>query len=63
MLSIVFIVVSVLRSSRFGQRGQGLAEYARILGLIAMIAIPALMFIGEFWSMPDLTATPQQIDT
>lgn len=28
------------------QRGQGLAEYALILGLIAVIAIAALVFIG-----------------
>lgn len=28
------------------ERGQGLAEYALILGLIAVIAIVALVFIG-----------------
>ena len=28
------------------QRGQGLAEYALILGLIAVVAIAALMFLG-----------------
>ena len=28
------------------QRGQGLAEYALILGLIAMVAIVALIFLG-----------------
>ena len=28
------------------ERGQGLAEYALILGLIAVIAIAALVFIG-----------------
>ena len=28
------------------ERGQGLAEYALILGLIAVIAIAALLFIG-----------------
>lgn len=28
------------------ERGQGLAEYALILGLIAVIAIAALIFIG-----------------
>jgi len=27
-------------------RGQGLAEYALILGLIAVIAIAALLFLG-----------------
>jgi pilus assembly protein Flp/PilA len=29
-----------------GQRGQGLAEYALILALIAVIAIAALVFLG-----------------
>lgn len=28
------------------QRGQGLAEYALILGLIAIVAIAALLFLG-----------------
>jgi Flp pilus assembly pilin Flp len=30
----------------YGQRGQGLAEYALILALIAIIAIVALLFLG-----------------
>lgn len=29
-----------------GQRGQGLAEYALLLGLIAIVAIVALLFLG-----------------
>jgi pilus assembly protein Flp/PilA len=29
------------------QRGQGLAEYALILGLIAIVAIAALIFLGD----------------
>ena len=29
------------------QRGQGLAEYALILGLIAVVAIVSLMFLGD----------------
>ena len=29
-----------------GQRGQGLAEYALILALIAIVAIAALVFLG-----------------
>ena len=29
-----------------GERGQGLAEYALILGLIAVLAIAALTFLG-----------------
>ena len=30
-----------------GERGQGLAEYALILALIAIVAILALIFLGE----------------
>ncbi len=30
-----------------GQRGQGLAEYALILALIAIVAIGSLIFLGE----------------
>ncbi len=33
--------------SRRGEKGQGLAEYALILGLIALIAIGAVMFLGQ----------------
>jgi len=29
-----------------GERGQGLAEYALILGLIAVVSIVALLFVG-----------------
>jgi pilus assembly protein Flp/PilA len=29
------------------EEGQGLAEYALILGLIAVVAITALMFLGQ----------------
>ncbi len=32
---------------RRGEQGQGLAEYALILALIAVIAIAALFFLGE----------------
>lgn len=32
---------------RRGERGQGLAEYALILALIAVIAIAALLFLGS----------------
>jgi pilus assembly protein Flp/PilA len=32
--------------SRDDERGQGLAEYALILALIAIIAIAALLFLG-----------------
>ena len=30
-----------------GQRGQGLAEYALILALIAIVAVASLIFLGE----------------
>ena len=33
-------------SPRLGQRGQGLAEYALNLALIAIVAISALLFLG-----------------
>jgi pilus assembly protein Flp/PilA len=32
---------------RHDERGQGLAEYALILGLIAIVAIIALIFMGS----------------
>jgi Flp pilus assembly pilin Flp len=36
-----------VRSRRLGrEHGQGLAEYALILGLIAVVAIVALVFLG-----------------
>jgi len=34
-------------ASTQGEEGQGLAEYALILGLIALIAIGAVMFLGS----------------
>lgn len=37
---------SAVRSDRIPARGQGLAEYALILALIAIIAIVALLFLG-----------------
>jgi Flp pilus assembly pilin Flp len=40
------ILPSFLRSGR-DERGQGLAEYALILGLIAVLAIVALLFLGN----------------
>lgn len=35
-----------LFQKREGQEGQGLAEYALILALIAVVAIAALVFLG-----------------
>ena len=32
---------------RDGEEGQGLAEYALILGLIAIVAILSLVFLGD----------------
>ena len=41
------MVLSILNSlTRDDERGQGLAEYALILALIAIIAIAALIFLG-----------------
>jgi pilus assembly protein Flp/PilA len=40
------MVVAWLASFRNNEEGQGLAEYALILALIAVIAIAALVFLG-----------------
>jgi Flp pilus assembly pilin Flp len=37
---------AALRLDRASARGQGLAEYALILALIAIVAIVALLFLG-----------------
>jgi pilus assembly protein Flp/PilA len=37
----------ITRSSRNDEDGQGLAEYALILALIAVVAILAIMFLGS----------------
>jgi pilus assembly protein Flp/PilA len=40
-------IVDLIRPSlRQDERGQGLAEYALILALIAIVAIVALLFLG-----------------
>lgn len=36
-----------LAAARDRQDGQGLAEYALMLGLIAVVAIAAMMFLGS----------------
>lgn len=36
-----------LRYHRLAERGQGLAEYALILALIAIVSILALIFLGD----------------
>ncbi len=40
------LINSILASLRRDEEGQGLAEYALILALIAVIAIIALIFLG-----------------
>jgi pilus assembly protein Flp/PilA len=38
---------AIIRSAYRTQRGQGLVEYALILALIAIVAIAALIFMGN----------------
>jgi len=45
MYQLFFALMSLRRRSL--QEGQGLAEYALLLGLIAMVAIVALVFLGS----------------
>ena len=40
------LINSVLAAIRRDEEGQGLAEYALILALIAIVAIVALLFLG-----------------
>ena len=40
------LITSLLASLRRDEEGQGLAEYALILALIAIVAIVALLFLG-----------------
>ena len=40
------LIVSLLTAARAREEGQGLAEYALILALIAIVAIIALVFLG-----------------
>ena len=40
------LVNTILASLRSDEEGQGLAEYALILALIAIVAIVALLFLG-----------------
>ncbi len=43
--NVLRVIDRVLWSTRRGQ-GQGLAEYALILALIAIVAVVALLFLG-----------------
>jgi Flp pilus assembly pilin Flp len=45
MLNSLIVYLQSLRDRREG--GQGLAEYALILAFIAIVAILALLFLGE----------------
>ena len=40
-------ISALITSFRSDDEGQGLAEYALILGLIAIVAILALLFLGS----------------
>ncbi|MFV2062398.1 MAG: Flp family type IVb pilin [Chloroflexota bacterium] len=50
------------RLSRHEEEGQGLAEYALILGLIAIVAIVSLIFLGDVLNelMSTIGATIEQ---
>jgi pilus assembly protein Flp/PilA len=39
--------MSLIDSARHQEEGQGLAEYALILALIAIVAIVALLYLGS----------------
>jgi pilus assembly protein Flp/PilA len=41
------LVTALISHHRHEERGQGLAEYALILALIAIVAIAALVFLGN----------------
>ena len=41
------VTVAIAAIRRNDEDGQGLAEYALILGLIAVVAIVALLFLGN----------------
>ena len=40
------MITALISSLRTDEEGQGLAEYALILALIAIVAIVALLFLG-----------------
>jgi pilus assembly protein Flp/PilA len=45
-MKIVRLILANVARLQPGARGQGLAEYALILALIAIVAIAALLFLG-----------------
>jgi Flp pilus assembly pilin Flp len=44
---VLSLIDGLIASSRSDDRGQGLAEYALILALIAIVAILSLVFLGS----------------
>jgi len=46
LMLTLWAVLAPTRGAGDEQRGQGLAEYALILGLIAIVAIVSLIFLG-----------------
>ncbi len=46
-ISVMSVIDALISSLRSDDRGQGLAEYALILALIAIVAILALLFLGS----------------
>lgn len=47
MLNLAARLAARLAATRGRQEGQGLAEYSLLLGLIAIVAITALLFLGN----------------
>lgn len=45
-MKIVRLILANVERLQPGARGQGLAEYALMLALIAIVAIAALLFLG-----------------
>jgi pilus assembly protein Flp/PilA len=46
-MNAVSVILARIRRARHHEDGQGLAEYALILALIAIVAIVALLFLGS----------------
>ncbi len=46
-MAVYFRVLALVDRYRRSEDGQGLAEYALILALIAIVAIVALLFLGS----------------
>ena len=46
-MALINYVLGIIDRFRSDEEGQGLAEYALILSLIAIVAIVALIFLGD----------------